>query len=56
MFNINQQKNKLGNSTKFGAKTSIGAASDAPDTVQCAPDIVRCLGQGTHELATLGFF
>jgi hypothetical protein len=30
----------LGNSTKFGAKTSIGAASGAPDTV-------RCQGQGT---------
>jgi hypothetical protein len=28
--------------------TSIGAASGAPDTV-------RCLGQGTNELATLGF-
>jgi hypothetical protein len=32
----------------FGAMTSIGATSGAPDTVQC-------LGQGTNELATLGF-
>jgi hypothetical protein len=39
----------LGNSTKFGANTSIGAASGASDSV-------RCLGQGTHELAALGFF
>jgi hypothetical protein len=38
-----------GNSTKFGAKTSSGAASGAPDTI-------RCLSQGTHELAALGFF
>jgi hypothetical protein len=42
-------KNKLGNSTKFGAKTSIGAASGAPDTVWCP-------GEGTHELAALEFF
>jgi hypothetical protein len=30
-------------------KTSICASSGAPDTVWC-------LGQGTHELAALGFF
>jgi hypothetical protein len=40
---------ELGNSTKFGVKTSIGATSGAPD-------IVRCPGQGTHELAALEFF
>jgi hypothetical protein len=33
---INQQKNKLGTLQKFGAKTSIGVASIAPDTVWCA--------------------
>jgi hypothetical protein len=32
----------------FGAMTNIGAASGAPDTV-------RCPGQSTNELATLGF-
>jgi hypothetical protein len=35
-------------STKFGAKTSNGATSGAPDTV-------RCLGRAPPELATLGF-
>jgi hypothetical protein len=33
----------------FGAKTSIGAASGAPD-------IVRCPSRAPHELAALGVF
>jgi hypothetical protein len=45
----------LGNSSKFGAKTSIGAASGASVTLRCAPDTLRCPGQGTRELVALGF-
>jgi hypothetical protein len=48
-FNTNQQRKWVGKSTKFGSKTSIGAASGAPDTVWCP-------GRAPHELATLGFF
>jgi hypothetical protein len=47
-FNINQERNSVGDTTKFGAKTSNGTASGAPDTVQCP-------GQALRELATLRF-
>jgi hypothetical protein len=55
-FNINIQSKRLEGILQSLEHTRVGAASDASDTLQCAPDTVRCPGWSTSQTGCSRFF